>query len=179
MSHHFRLSHNQKKVDKEMASPATAGYKYMFITEPYDDLKCLICHEVARDPKQHVNCGKLFCEKCLNKYGIRKPCPYCRMEQPLYFKDNRSELRIPVILGIITTTNIILGRREIRELPVKCDSMERGCQWVGTVGTLEEHMGVCQFTLVPCPKKCKDDNGIQERSTTAPHGEMPKQRLLV
>ncbi len=31
---------------------------------------------------------------------------------------------------------------------------------MGTVGTLEEHVGVCQFTLVPCPKKCKDDNGI-------------------
>ncbi len=55
---------------------------------------------------------------------------------------------------------IILGRREIRELPVKCDNMERGCQWEGTVGTLEEHVGVCQFTLVPCPKECKDDNGI-------------------
>ena len=36
--------------------------------------------------------------------------------------------------------------------------MERDCQWVGTVGTLEEHVGVCQFTLVPCPKEC--DNGI-------------------
>ncbi len=55
---------------------------------------------------------------------------------------------------------IILGRREIRELPVKCDNMERGCQRVGTVGTLEEHVSVCQFTLVPCPKECKDDNGI-------------------
>ncbi len=31
---------------------------------------------------------------------------------------------------------------------------------MGTVGTLEEHVGVCQFTLVPCPKECKDDNGI-------------------
>ncbi len=55
---------------------------------------------------------------------------------------------------------ILLGRREIRELPVKCDNVERGCQWERTVGTLEEHVGVCQFTLVPCPKECKDDNGI-------------------
>ncbi len=31
---------------------------------------------------------------------------------------------------------------------------------MGTVGTLEEHVGVCQLTLVPCPKECKDDNGI-------------------
>ncbi len=43
---------------------------------------------------------------------------------------------------------------------MKCDNMEIGCQWEGTVGTLEKHVGVCQFTLVPCPKKCKDDNGI-------------------
>ncbi len=38
--------------------------------------------------------------------------------------------------------------------------MERDCQWEGTVGTLEEHVGVCQFTLVACPKECKDDNKI-------------------
>ncbi len=39
--------------DKEMVSPSTnstAGYEYKFITEPEDALKCLICHEVARDP---------------------------------------------------------------------------------------------------------------------------------
>ncbi len=70
---------------------------YKFLTEPEDDLKCLICHEVARDPKQHEDCGKLFCEKCIEKYGMGKPCPNCRKEQPLYFYDNRSELRIPVI----------------------------------------------------------------------------------
>ena len=29
---------------------------------------------------------------------------------------------------------------------------------MGTVGTLEEHVATCGFTLVPCPKQCKDDN---------------------
>ena len=37
---------------------------------------------------------------------------------------------------------------------MKC---ERDCEWVGTVGTLEEHVATCGFTLVPCPKLCKDD----------------------
>ena len=36
--------------------------------------------------------------------------------------------------------------------------MERGCEWVGTVGMLEEHVATCGFTLVPCPKQCKDNN---------------------
>ena len=39
---------------------------------------------------------------------------------------------------------------------MKCDNVERGCEWEGTVGTLEEHMAVCQFTPVPCPKQCDE-----------------------
>ncbi len=49
------------------------------------------------------------------------------------------------------------------ELPVKCDNMERGCQWEGTVDTLEKHMGVCEYSLVSCPKKCKQGNFITKR----------------
>ena len=45
----------------------------------------------------------------------------------------------------------------IKAIPVKCDNIKRGCTWVvGTVGTLEEHVAMCQFTLLPCPKECKD-----------------------
>ena len=40
---------------------------------------------------------------------------------------------------------------------MKCDhDAKRRCTWVGTVGTLEEHVATCKFTLVPCPKECKD-----------------------
>ena len=41
---------------------------------------------------------------------------------------------------------------------MKCDNVERDCVWVGTVGTLEEHVATCKFTLLPCPKECKDDS---------------------
>ncbi len=41
--------------------------------------------------------------------------------------------------------------------------MERGCPWEGTVGTLEKHMGVCEYSLIPCPKKCKQGNFITKR----------------
>ncbi len=73
------------RLSCEVCSSATnsiAGYEYNFITEPEDALKCLICHEVARDPKQHEDCGKLFCEKCVEKYGVRKPthCKTLRLE---------------------------------------------------------------------------------------------------
>ena len=33
------------------------------------------------------------------------------------------------------------------------------CEWKGTVGTLEEHLGTCLYARLPCPKGCKDGNG--------------------
>ena len=40
--------------------------------------------------------------------------------------------------------------------------MERGCEWRGSVTTLEEHVAKCMFFLVPCPKQCKDaSNAVQ------------------
>ena len=67
---------------------------------------------------------------------------------------------IVVVLSPLFTNNSFcpLGNREINILHVKCSNANRGCEWVGTVGTLEEHVATCKLTLVPCPKQCKDDN---------------------
>ena len=65
--------------------------KYKFVSEPEDELICLICLEVAEEPWQHVDCGRLLCKKCLDKLGKDKPCPYCRKQQPQFFPDNRGE----------------------------------------------------------------------------------------
>ena len=74
------------------SNTSTAAYKYQFVSEPDDALKCLICLEVAEEPLQHEECGKLFCKKCLDKLGMDKPCSNCRAEQPQYFKDSKSKL---------------------------------------------------------------------------------------
>ena len=42
---------------------------------------------------------------------------------------------------------------------MRCVSMERGCQWTGTIGTLDKHIATCQFA---CPNKCEDDKGAGE-----------------
>ncbi len=81
-------------VIKKMASIAGNQYEYKFLAEPPDDLKCLICLGVAKDPLQHEACGKVFCEECLDKYGRDKPCPNCRKQQSHYYVDNRSEHKI-------------------------------------------------------------------------------------
>ena len=68
-----------------------SGVVFNFVSEPDDALKCLICLEVANDPRQHEKCGRLFCKKCLDRHGYTKPCPNCRAEQPQYFVDTRGK----------------------------------------------------------------------------------------
>ena len=65
--------------------------KYDFVEEPDSALQCVICLDVAEDPRQHEKCGRLLCKECLEKHGRGKPCPNCRREQPQYFEDNRSK----------------------------------------------------------------------------------------
>ncbi len=78
-------------IQEIVAVMASIKPTYDFITPPDNNLVCSICLEVAKDPKQHEDCGKLFCSECIEKNG-RKPCPNCRAENPKYFKDKRGEL---------------------------------------------------------------------------------------
>ena len=63
---------------------------YSFIGKPDANFFCAICLDLACQPKQCENCGKLFCTKCINKNG-RKPCPNCRIDDPKYFRDTKSK----------------------------------------------------------------------------------------
>ena len=74
-----------------MAYNSAGESEYDFLAEPPDELKCLICLEVARDPLQHEACGKLFCRECLKGIGKHRPCPNCRDERSHYYVDNRSK----------------------------------------------------------------------------------------
>ena len=71
---------------------AFASTDYKFVTELDDELKCLICLGVARDPFQHEACGKLFCKECLEKFDKYKPCPNCRDTKSSYYVDKKSKL---------------------------------------------------------------------------------------
>ncbi len=63
---------------------------YKCFCDPSERLKCLICHEVAREPKQHEDCGKIFCSECIEKNG-NNPCPNCRSTSHRYFLDKRGK----------------------------------------------------------------------------------------
>ncbi len=147
-THHTRWSGG---IDTVMMS----SNEFKFLVEPDEDLKCMICLEVARDPLQHEECGKLFCKQCLEEYGRHKPCPNCRMRKSHYYVDKRGMLLCCQLSDSLTS--FCLGKRTIDALRVECSNAKRRCDWQGTVGTVEKHVDTCQFTLVPCPKECKND----------------------
>ena len=69
------------------------GYDHQFVDPPPDDLHCLICLSVARDPHQINCCGKVLCRVCLDEHKrYSNDCPQCRMEINS-FADKRSELK--------------------------------------------------------------------------------------
>ena len=70
---------------------ASRKFVYKFVSEPDDSLKCSICLEVAVDPKQEEECGKLFCSECTEINGS-KPCPTCRTVFPKFFRDKKSKI---------------------------------------------------------------------------------------
>lgn len=54
---------------------------------------------------------------------------------------------------------MFIGKRDTKALRVRCCNVDDGCKWEGTVGTLEGHVASCNFTVVPCPNKCKNSSG--------------------
>ena len=70
----------------------SGGYDCHWVKDPPDPLKCAICLLVVKDPQQHGDCGRLFCNSCINEYKQEKDtCPYCR-ESLTTFSDGRSKL---------------------------------------------------------------------------------------
>ena len=120
------------------------GYKYKFVDDnSLDKFTCSICTSVLRDPHLTGCCGQVFCESCLNywftKHG-KESCPYCRAKGKdfQHFLDKRL-------------------KREIDALRIHCINKKKGCQWLGEVGSLKDHLesaNGCGYVEVECPNGC-------------------------
>ena len=67
------------------------GYECDFVETPPDELLCLICTFVAREPMQMKCCGKVCCKACLTEHKKRSnKCPQCK-KQGNDFRDRRGK----------------------------------------------------------------------------------------
>ena len=87
------------------------GYDYNFVEPLPDELTCLICMCVAREPWQMDCCGRVFCKDCLEELRKRTrvlpvKCPNCR-EQGKSFADRRGTR---VLISVASDSHAISPR---------------------------------------------------------------------
>ena len=116
------------------------GYQCDFVSQVSDEMQCKLCHNVARDLTMTMCCCQHYCRECIAplKTGS-KPCPGCGEE---------------------TFDIHVHGRYQklILALQVKCSMSVCGCDWIGELKDLSDHLDPknegCQYVDIECPNNC-------------------------
>ena len=118
-------------------STVCGGYEYEFVEATADKYNCGICLKVLRDAQLTVCCGHHYCETCLKQWLAskthegKKTCPHCRTVNFQSFPN----------------------KEKIREINGYCSHRGKGCEWVGELGALKEHLDSdknCGYEVVRC-----------------------------
>ena len=106
-----------------------------FETKVDENLHCVICTNVLKDPVQCRRNEHHFCRTCITEnLKHSRNCPIC--QDPL--------------------TEETLGRPQrflantLSSLKISCENSERGCRNVVELGSLDTHVATCGFSPVPC-----------------------------
>ena len=118
------------------------GASLQFLSEPPPDHLCPVCTEALTEPYL-TNCGHHFCYTCRGRLlaSGKADCPECREHN--------------VLPGARLNKHL---QRQVNSLKVRCLHHEVGCQWVGELMYLQEHLDPvirkCGFILLACPLGC-------------------------
>ena len=128
---------------RRMASNADINGEYDFVEKPSEDFFCPVTYEVLLDPVQANSCcGNHLSRSVADRLQAgRKPCPMCKAAP-------------------LKTVEDMFFKRKVRQLKVRCSNKSAGCEWVGELGELDNHLkpgsveGPCHFVDVECPLQC-------------------------
>ena len=116
------------------------GFDCDFLEEPPKQLqtKCIICLCILKDPYLVNCCGVSFCHSCIEPIQTsNKPCPHCNVAFTTCIPDKRLQ-------------------RSLNDMKVYCSHKEFGCEWVGELGKLAQHLNDqqespgCLFSCIEC-----------------------------
>ena len=114
---------------------ATGYEDERFETKVDDNLHCVICTEVLKDPVQCPRNEHHFCRNCIIKHlKHSRNCPTC--------KD-------PLTVETLVKPQRFLANT-LASLKISCDNAQRGCRAVVELGSLNTHVASCGFSPVPC-----------------------------
>ena len=142
--------------EDEASDAGYGGYDHEFVDKVPAKYICSICTKVLREARLAECCGQHFCDSCLATWLYqneerameRVTCPHC------YAKGVQSVLNEEKI-------------REIKELHIYCIHRSEGCDWVGQLGSLEDHLQSdrgCGYVTVTCSLRAyKRPSGCMEK----------------
>ncbi len=121
------------------------GHECEFVESVPDRYKCTVCTRVLKDPQLTVCCGQHYCGTCMQQWfekQQKKSCPHCRTEGVKFQHVENKGLR-----------------SEINELKVLCSNKAHGCNWMGKLGELKDHLkssgdNGCDHGEIDCPNSC-------------------------
>ena len=58
------------------------------------------------------------------------------------------------IAGFYKLLPLYTGNRDIQSLKVKCTNRTDGCQWMGELRHVDEHLKTCDYVKLECPNEC-------------------------
>ena len=147
----FGVAGNETIVDLSCQRPSifvpsimatSSPGEHEFVEAPSQDFFCPVTLELVIEPHQTLCCGNHISKEAAAKLQKdNKPCPLCK---------NASLQTIPDKFF----------KRKVRELKVRCPHKERGCEWVGELGSVEGHLnagnaeGECKFQSIACTYQC-------------------------
>ena len=104
---------------------ATAREEYDFVEQPSQEYLCPVTFELLFHPEQTTCCGHHISNEAVTRIQrAKKQCPICN-------KPN------------LTTMPDKFFRRKVHELKVQCSHKEGGCEWVGDLGSYDDHVKKC------------------------------------
>ena len=116
------------------------GHDCIFTKELPEHLQveCSVCLCVLHDPHMiDCKCGASFCQSCIQPtLKDKKPCPLCNSPFTALFPDRRLQ-------------------RTLNSLQVYCFFKEAGCEWVGELGAIADHLNTVEssvgYKILGCP----------------------------
>ena len=112
-----------------------------FVADWPEHLICLICQDPCINAKAIKPCGHTYCKHCITKeiseslktYPSKNPtCPKCRDEILETYSNTRKD-------------------NEVKKLLIYCPNKSKGCQWMGEVASLDEHLDEgCRLRCEKC-----------------------------
>ena len=107
-----------------MADHVKGGFDCEFEEKPSKGVQseCPVCLLILKEPYQVTCCGYGFCRVCIERVRAENiPCPCCNARDFDSFEDKRL-------------------KRSLYDFKVRCANKKQGCQWVGELGELENHL---------------------------------------